>query len=210
MRILVLVLLFLTACGKKNLTLKIGDQDILAFGPQDNCNYMTNLGMRVSWKSDTPLRMTIDSSVPAEFDEEIHKAVNQWNSKYGKVILEAGRNPYFASPPGNDRTSAIYWFKDWDEGEARKQAWTGTTWEISKIRDADIRVNAKNFSYFKEGAGDSTGKVHLESLMVHEFGHALGLSHNEAGDSVMQPTLKSGAIRNSPSGGDIENLRCEY
>lgn len=154
--------------------------------------------------------MQITHTVPEEWDAEIQKAAARWNQAFGKPIVTATRNRVFTSPPGNDRTNAIYWMNDWAPGEAHKQAWTASFWEISKLRDTDILVNAKNFKFFKEGDSDTSEKVHLESLMVHEMGHALGLSHMDAGDSVMYPSLRYSTVRATPGPSDQSSLGCEY
>lgn len=200
----------LFACGR-NKTLKIGDQDILALGPQDECSFMTNAGLRVSWKSSTPVRMVIHPKVPTRFDAVIFSAAEKWNSAFGRVLLEVARGgPDVKGPSGADHMNVIYWDTEWASGESNKQAWTWTAWEISKIADADVRINAKDFEFFVDGDLNGAEKVHLESLLVHEFGHALGLSHQDGKKSVMQVMLQSGEKRVTPAESDIESLRCEY
>lgn len=79
------------------------------------------------------------------------------------------------------------------------------------MTDADIRINAKNFSFYKASdKNDTYGKVHLESLIIHEMGHVFGLAHIEESDSVMQAYLKSQTIRDTPGAIDIRSMNCEY
>ena len=48
------------------------------------------------------------------------------------------------------------------------------------------------------------------SLTFHEFGHALGLAHNDSQDSVMQASLGYGEVRVSVSKDDQSSMACEY
>lgn len=198
------------ACGR-NRTLKIGDQDVLALGPQDDCAFMMNSGLRVSWKSSTPVRLVIHPAVPERFDAAIQSAAGRWNTAFGRALVEVTRGgPDTGGPSGGDRVNGIYWDTEWASGESNKQAWTWTSWEISKISDADIRINAKNFEFYVDGDPDAYGKVHMESLLVHELGHVLGLSHQDSKRSVMQVALQSMEKRVIPGEPDLESLRCEY
>ena len=99
---------------------------------------------------------------------------------------------------------------EWSSSSPNEQARTSVNWNLSKITDTDIKINAKNFSYYIDSDENQNGKVHLESLLVHEFGHALGLSHILERTSVMQPTLDSQTTRNQPGWVDMDSLNCEY
>lgn len=200
---------FLSSCNK-GFTLKIGDQDVYAFGSQESCNFITSNGLRISWKSDPPIDLIITSDVPAEYDSEILKAAEIWNNSKGRPLLRIYRDNKFSNPPGDDKTNAIYWSTTWDSDQSSQQARTSVRWDISKIKDADVRINAKNFSFYKEGDPSTYGKVHLESLILHELGHAVGLAHIEQDESVMQPYLKSQFVRTQPGAVDLRSLSCEY
>ena len=199
----------LLGCGK-NFSLKIGDQDIYAFGNEESCNFITSNGFRVSWKSSPPVNIIITPSVPTEYDSVILNAALIWNSAKGRPLVKVYRDDSFKNDPGYDQTNAIYWMTTWDDDLGNQQARTSVRWDGSKLQDADIRINAKNFLYYKEGDTSIGGRVHLESLILHEFGHALGLVHNEQTESVMQAYLKSQTVRNQPGPVDVRSLGCEY
>lgn len=50
--------------------------------------------------------------------------------------------------------------------------------------------------------------VDLESLMLHEFGHALGLDHVDGG--TMDPTLGNYEIRRDVDEGSLKSIQCLY
>ena len=204
---------FTVGCNK-GFTLKIYDQDVLAFGSQESCNFITTTvlsnTLRISWKSATPINIIITASVPPEFDTEIVNAAAKWNSSLSKNMFIVRRDNGFSSTSGNDRVNAIYWLTEWQVEQAAQQARTAVRWDVSKLQDTDVRINAKNFVYYKTGDTEINGKIHLESLMIHEFGHVLGLTHIGDLNSVMQTQLKSATTRNQPGAIDLSSVNCEY
>lgn len=203
----------LTSCNK-GFTLKIQDQDVLAFGAQDSCNFITTSvlanSLRISWKNSTPIYFIITASVPTEFDQDIQSAAAKWNSVVGKELIHVGRDSNFTKAPGNDGANAIYWMEDWEPENAMQQARTAVRWDVSRITDADIRINAKNFTFYKTSDPNTGGQVNFESLILHELGHAAGLTHIADESSVMQATLKSKTLRTQPGSVDTTSLKCEY
>ena len=204
---------FFFGCNK-GFTLKIKDQDFLAFGNQESCNFTTTTvlsnSLRVSWKASTPANFVITASVPVEFDADIKNAAAKWNSIVGSTIITVVRDNSFSNPPGNDGVNGIYWMTAWEDTNSNQQARTAVRWDVSKIVDADVRINAKNFQFYKTGDSNSSGKVNFESLILHELGHGLGLAHIEAADSVMQVYLPYQTLRNQPGATDRSSLKCEY
>lgn len=208
---LLFIVLLLSSCGKKGFTIKIGDQDVLALGNVDSCNFVqSSQGLRVSWKSSTPVVFIISSSVPPEYDATIQKAATIWNTYLNTGIISVHRDNSISNGPGDDRYNMIYWVTDWPNDMSQEQARTSIRWDISKLRDADIKLNATHFSFFKDGEAATYGKVSLLSLVIHEMGHGLGLKHIEDPSSVMQVYLASGFSRDVPGKIDTDSLGCEY
>ena len=80
--------------------------------------------------------------------------------------------------------------------------------ERIEISHADILVN---YEYFTFSTDDSWG-YDLESVILHEMGHFLGLYHEEnpSIDSVMYPTISRYNINRTPHEIDEENLNSKY
>ena len=206
-----ITVLSLSGCSKKGLTLKIGDQDVLALSNIDSCNFVQNSqGIRVSWKSSRPVNFFIHSSVPTKYDATIIKAATIWNTSLNADLIRVYRDSNIVNPPGDDKISIIYWMDDWPVDQNMEQARTAIRWDISKLRDADIKINAKYFEYYAYGEVGTSGKVSLLSLLLHEMGHGVGLKHISDGSSIMQTHLASNTERITPTNTDLESLGCEY
>lgn len=184
---------------------------MLALGYIDSCNFVQNSqGLRVSWKSSTPVNFVINSSIPTQYDATIIKAATIWNNYLNADLIRVYRDNNLINPPGDDKNNIIYWMNEWPSEQSLEQARTAIRWDISKLRDADIKINAKYFSYYIEGESNTEGKISLLSLMLHEMGHGVGLKHISNGSSVMQTHLANNTDRSIPAKIDIDSLGCEY
>ncbi len=210
--ILALILvLSLSGCSKKGLTLKIGDEDVLALGSIEACNFVQNSqGVRVSWKSSTPINFLINANIPTKYDATINHAASIWNTYLNKNLIRVYRDNSITNNAGDDKYNIIYFFNTWPADQSMEQARTIIRWDLSKLRDADIKVNAANFSFYIDGESGIDGQISLLSLMVHEMGHAVGLKHISDGASVMQTHLASNTERAIPTPTDLDSLGCEY
>jgi hypothetical protein len=180
--------------------------------PEESCNFVQNSQyQRISWKSDK-VALHIDSSVPQEFLPSVEAAVEVWNKKLNKKIISIVKSSTSGSNANasKDGVSKLYWKDSWDLSKPNEQARTTVYWQGSRIYEADVQVNAKNFKYFKTGDQVDISKVHVESLLVHEIGHVLGLAHRDDDGSVMKTNLLSGYVRDEPGQVDMSSLKCEY
>ncbi|MBC7742404.1 MAG: matrixin family metalloprotease [Bdellovibrionaceae bacterium] len=180
-------------------------------GSQDSCNFVqSSQGLRVSWKSSTPFHLIITESVPPEYDSAIIQAASTWNTRKSMNLIQVHRDNAYSGASTADGINGIYWMTDWASDQSSEQARTSIRWDISKLKEADIKINAKYFRFYKTDDTVRSGKVNIESLMLHEIGHAMGLSHITTSDSAMQPYLASSTDRNSPGQIDLNSLNCEY
>lgn len=181
--------------------------------PQASCNFVQNPELqRVSWKGNVPVKLYLHSSVPVEAYPAIDRAVAEYNLKVGKgheLMKIYARGASGSTNPGRDGYSMVYWFKSWDPAKPTEQARTTIYWTGNEIFEADIRINAANFAYYF-GQDTEFSDVDLQSLLVHEMGHVLGLAHNVSSGSVMNITLDQGQVRRKLGATDMSSLGCEY
>ena len=178
--------------------------------PQESCNFMmSSYQQRISWGPQTPAILYVDSSVPAEFFEPIRSAVERWNQSVGREVLKIGGWTNSYPNEDQDGVNVIYWKKSAWPDNKDKQAVTTIYWAADRLFEADIRINDVNFDYFS-GPTPIANRVDFESLILHELGHVLGLSHQEVGASVMAMRLDNAVLRRTPSQKDIGDVKCEY
>lgn len=181
--------------------------------PQESCNFVQNPEQqRVSWKSRLPVKLIVHNSVPVNAYATLDKAVAEYNATIGggrEIFRIAVRGSDGAMEPRKDGNSVIYWFNTWDPAKPTEQARTTIYWSGVQIFEADIRINAKNFDYYM-GDDQNFSDLDLQSLLVHELGHALGLAHSANNGSVMNFSLNEGQDRRKLTDSDKSNLRCEY
>lgn len=179
-----------------------------------SCNFVQNSDLqRVSWGSQVPIIMYIDSSVPNEFTDDIKAAAAVWNKEIGREVIRIGGYVDTKAPPAQDGSNVIYYQSTWEPDKTNEQARTTVYWAGDRIYEADIRINASGSPStftFSSGSTPEAGRVDMESLIIHEFGHVLGLAHSLAPQSVMARSLPNAVMRRSLSASDEESIRCEY
>lgn len=178
---------------------------------QPDCNFVKNVyGSRVSWKSSTPIPIYLANNFPSQYTPVVEAAILNWNKAYGRDIFEyRGISSDSGSEPQQDKKNIIYWMESWTSSRSNEQGLTAIHWVGDQIREADIRINSKNFSYYTTKA-KSPQDVHLQSLIVHELGHVLGLKHIESESSVMATFLGPLTERTEIPDEDISSIKCEY
>jgi hypothetical protein len=192
--LIVATLVTMTGCGRNS-------------KPEEACNFVQNSeAHRVSWEDTTPAPLWIDSSVPSQYIPQIQDAVAQWNHTRGRELIRVMGQRELGEP-ATDGVSGVYWMADWETTRRYEQARTTVYWAGDRIYEADIRVNARDFKY---ATTEIAGTIDVESLLVHELGHVLGLAHNEESGSVMAKALPDATERRNPGAVDISSLQCEY
>ena len=188
---------------------------VMACGPrfesEESCQFVQNsYGQRVSWNGQLPVKFYIHSSVPEKFHGAIRGAMAEWDQALGsRPLFEVAGTISHGSKSVKDGANVIYMLSQWDTENGSEQARTSMFWKGTQIQEADIQLNGESFDFFT-GESAIQGEIDLESLMVHEFGHALGLTHSSIQKSVMASRLASATLRREPTKDDMDSLRCEY
>lgn len=179
--------------------------------PEDSCHFVQNSQLqRVSWKGSFPIDIYVHESFPQEDYQDLLAAMGQWDYTLGRTAFKfAGVVSGDNNGGSQDGRSVIYMLSNWESDKPREQGRTTIYWTGDEITEADIRINAHDFTYFT-GSTPVSGKVHLESLLVHELGHVLGLQHNDGEPSVMATTLANAQFRMKPLTADQSSIHCEY
>lgn len=183
--------------------------------PEPSCNFVQNPDLqRVSWNFETPVRLYFHKSMPLdtypEMQSVIREVVDEWNQAVGREILRIEAfNVAGSDVPSKDGYSTVYWMNNWESGKSLEQARTTIYWSGAQIYEADVKINAKDHTYYVGHEESFTG-VDFKSLLIHELGHVLGLAHNPTAQSVMNVSLNNGVDRRALGKIDLESIKCEY
>lgn len=198
--LLLLPLFLLAGCGPKHKS-------------QADCGFVQNVyGERISWKDSAPVGLYVHESFPNEMLPALQRAMDDWARVLGRPAFRIIQTGYQSPGPRQDGMNVIYWMNTWEPNKVSEQARTSIYWLGDQIREADLRINASPTSHFTFYLDTATSPqdIHLESLLVHELGHVLGLKHKDDQGSVMATYLAGMTVRNKIPEADREDIKCEY
>lgn len=214
------------------LTLTFSSLILLSCTPDDQDQFVSNSPAAYSnslapskWSSTAvfPLNLKISS----DFDEDqltaIKNSANAWSDSVENKI-----DFFKTSDLTANKTGSLSSYKDSVMGVYKLNSWpadlpsmalavtqiygslknSGSSYERIDITHADVLVN---YDYFTFTTSDEWG-YDLETVILHELGHFLGLYHNESSrsESVMYPTISRYNLNQYPLESDIENLESKY
>jgi hypothetical protein len=82
--------------------------------------------------------------------------------------------------------------------------------EYVRIEHADMLVN-DNLYNFRTSTDGSSNTYDLQTVVLHEMGHFLGLSHKTYGsNSIMVPSIGSSTVSRAPTNIDISDIASKY
>lgn len=119
---------------------------------------------------------------------------------------------------GNDGINGVYKITNWPLGLSSgalavtqifgRRLNVGASNEYVRIEHADILLN-ENLYNFRTGDSGAGGAYDLRTVMLHELGHFLGLSH-KYGNTVMVPSITSGTNIRIPTSVDATDISDKY
>lgn len=178
---------------------------------QDECGFVQNVyGERISWKADVPVVMHLHKNFPEGFVEAAKNAAETWNRTVGRQVIQISPERYTGpEQTQKDNVNVIYFYSTWEADRTTEQARTSVYWVGDQIKEADIRINDKDFNFYWQKSNKSD-EINIEALLIHEMGHVLGLKHKDLGNSVMATYLASNTNRVDLAETDKDSLKCEY
>lgn len=178
---------------------------------ENDCGYVQNVyGERVSWKQSAPVKMFLHTSVPSAYEVGIRAAAESWNKAHRNNLISIEPARFSGNGPARDGKNVIYHLSTWEADKASEQARTSLFWVGDQIQEADIRINGQNYQFYVTNSAMTQQAVSIEALLLHEFGHVIGLRHNDASPSVMATYLKANQDRTQLQAADLASLSCEY
>jgi len=183
-------------------------------------NYKYYAGAPIAW-SQLPIKLELHESFPNEFIRDLEDAIKVWESQVNRplFIIDWTKAPVVGPiKPRQDRHNVIYYVtEDWLQisgHTSNVQAYVNTYDVGNEIIEGDLTINGLNFQYFSFHQLPyyiPPGYTHLQSVLIHELGHMLGLAHCPyIRNSVMYPYFPDGEMRTELTPTDIRNLRSVY
>lgn len=197
-------LMALSGCGLRF------DQKLATISEPSCGFFQSPTGARISWSSRTPVSLYVSTNWPSEFRKTVDHAAGIWNEAQNRAFVTV----YFdaaavGATAAQDGLNGLYWMTSWSDQRTNEQGITTLRFKNEKATEADIKINAKNFVFY-ESTPTEYGQIHLSSLLVHELGHFLGLSHTDVPERVMFPYLSPNFMREKLFPEDLAELACEY
>lgn len=211
-KIIYSILTIIAFCScQKGPTLGPADQEHLASAAEADCGFVQNsYGQRVSWKKNIPVVLEFHKNFPADYEETIKKAANHWNEAAGMTLFRFVRSDKsLTDSPQKDSVNTVHWLSRWPESQKKLQALTNLYWQNEQLLETDISIDAQYFNFFID-TSTTPYDIHLESLLIHELGHVLGLKHRSTIPSVMWAVLDGAIKRDSLTAADRDTIKCEY
>jgi hypothetical protein len=172
----------------------------------------------------------IDDTAPDAVVEAGIKAADTWNDAMGREVLTF--SGVAKMPRGDELYSSlddtytmVYFEQNWKNTTGKADTTLATTvWENAngsdRIIKGDVILNGETYHFcdamdVTRNIGETLDIVDAETVLVHEFGHLLGLDHVEVEadpESVMHAKTYIGPNMSfrSLSDGDVNNIRQVY
>ena len=172
----------------------------------------------------------ISSEAPDEVVEASQNAAETWGDAVGQVAMKfmgisessRGKDLYASL---DDDTTFVYYEHNWTATTSKSSTTLATTiWENANESDrivrGDVILNAQTYTFLNSLKTipknvDEARVVDAETVLLHEFGHLLGLDHiieSADADSIMHAKtfIGPGLSFRTLSDGDTNHIRSLY
>lgn len=178
-----------------------------------------------------PVQFLVETSAPDEVVEAAISAAATWADALGGYAIlnfkgvassKRGQDLYSSL---DDNSTFIYYEPSWVKTTSKAETTLATTiWENASDSEAivkgDVILNAETYTFLDASAKipksvDESRVVDAETVLLHEFGHLLGLDHiseEQDPESIMHAKTFIGPnlTFRAPSTHDIENIQLLY
>ncbi len=178
--------------------------------PEDQI--LTNAdGSLLKWSS-LPINFVADPTNDAGLDEDgavaaIVGAAGAWSWVDGSAAEYRFRGVQRGVTGGYDDQNVVYFAGDWDASEDLLAVTSNWSKDDGELVDFDLAVNTEHHQWSLDGEEG----VDLQNALTHEFGHALGLGHDEHEDATMYPSAPAGEVsKRDLAASDIAVIQWHY
>lgn len=171
-------------------------------------SYKAQSGETYYWRK-LPIQFVVHSDFPEHLRPAIDKAAATWNKALGKTLIVIDKAPTSTKPLLGDNQNTIYWEKSWTKQfleRLMKHGYTHLRTRADEITEADIYIDGvTSFSL-----DPNWFQTDLQTVLIHEMGHALGLDHSSDKKSVMFEALGLGEKFREIPQQETSALECIY
>ncbi|MBI4615900.1 MAG: matrixin family metalloprotease [Planctomycetes bacterium] len=147
------------------------------------------------------------NGAPAGFSSSCQAGAATWGS-LAQVAFSFNYqgSTSIATYTSGDGVHAVYWQADGSGMSASTLAVTWSWYSGSTAVHFDMIFNGThNWS-----ANPASNQFDIQTVALHEFGHALGLGHSNVAGAVMYPSVGAGVVKRSPTADDISGAAAQY
>lgn len=144
-----------------------------------------------------------ETNAPPGARDAVNAGLATWENDAASWIDFEDAGVTTTSGPANDARQIITWRPIADAGVlARTWIWSTS----ARFVHVDMEFNTS----YQWSTAPSVGEIDIESVALHEAGHALGLDHSSKRESIMYPTYSPGAIRRTLDVDDLAGVHALY